>query len=154
TGINQDEFAPQNNMTRAEFAALITRSLGLTASAPASFSDVDESSWYFAAVAAAAEAGIITGRTPSIFAPNDFIKREEMAAMIVRAYELKTAVKLPIDTEASFTDRNVASEWALPYIDAASHAGIIQGRNNHTFAPLDRMTRAEGVQIAYNLLLY
>ncbi|MNF14235.1 Endoglucanase precursor [compost metagenome] len=48
---------------------------------------MDSKAWYAEAVAAVSGAGIVLGRSADSFAPDQSITREEMAVMIVRAYE-------------------------------------------------------------------
>lgn len=153
SGVSHSEFAPQERMTRAEFAALITRTLGLAATQPSSFSDVNRDMVHADSIAAASEAEIIHGRSASKFAPNDQITREEMVTMIIRAYEYKSNKRIVVQAEAIYEDRELASEWAIPYIDAATAIGIVQGHDQATFAPKQLMTRAEGAQVIYRLLM-
>jgi len=58
-GVSGEEFAPGKRTTRAEFAALLARALGLEAEAGEGtpFADVPEGAWYAEAVAAAHAAG-------------------------------------------------------------------------------------------------
>ncbi|CAH0121779.1 hypothetical protein PAE9249_04313 [Paenibacillus sp. CECT 9249] len=153
-GAEAGMFEPNRAMTRAEFTALIARALELSAAGPAGFEDVPADAWYAKLVAAAHEAGIVEGRSDAEFAPGALISRQEMAAIIVRAYERRNGSVPPrYGGEASaFADRDVAGAWALPYIDAAARTGLVQGRGGDRFAPLAQMTRAEGTQIVYNLL--
>jgi hypothetical protein len=152
SGISDSEFAPQKQMTRAEFAALIARTLDLKASKAVTFTDIDSGNVHADAIAAASEAGIIHGRNAETFAPDDRITREEMVTLIISAYEYKTGKKIDLTVESSYADRNLAAKWALPYIDAASSIGFVQGQGNGTFAPKKFMTRAEGAQLIYRLL--
>lgn len=60
---------------------------------------------YYAHVAAASKLGIVKGRNNNLFAPNKTISREEMAVMIVRAYEVKKGQEVTAATaEAVFAD--------------------------------------------------
>ncbi|MDF2650210.1 MAG: hypothetical protein K0Q73_6015, partial [Paenibacillus sp.] len=52
-GVSDTEFAPEKSVTRAEFASLITRSLGLDTKGSSIFTDVEAGAWYTSAVAAA-----------------------------------------------------------------------------------------------------
>ncbi|WP_025716573.1 S8 family serine peptidase, partial [Paenibacillus sp. 1-18] len=45
-GTTDTTFSPKKNVTRAEFAALVTRALGLTPGTAAPFSDIPADSWY------------------------------------------------------------------------------------------------------------
>jgi hypothetical protein len=153
SGVSDSEFAPQEQMTRAEFAELITRTLGLKAAKSATYTDVNSGMMHAEAISAATEAKIIYGRSAERFAPNDQITREEMVTMIIRAYEYRSGKTVEVTTKATYDDRDLANAWALPYIDAASVIGIVQGRDEGTFAPKQFMTRAEGVQVIYRLLM-
>jgi|GEM_PF-2017866 len=152
-GKSEDSFAPDADVTRAEFASMLVRALGLKSTAASSFTDVSANAWYAEAVAAASEAGIIQGKSADTFAPNAEITREEMAALLVRAYELSSGNKLDEASEADFADRGAAADWALGYIDAAYDAGLINGRNGNQFAPKAHLTRAESAKVIYTLLV-
>jgi len=153
SGINEKQFAPQANVTRAEFAAMLVRALGVKAEGAASYSDVEAGKWYSAYVATASKLGIIKGRSKSAFAPNETISREEMAVMIMRAYEVrKGATDASAAEEAAFTDRSQISKWAETSVAAAAKLGLVQGRANDTFVPKGKMTRAESAQVIYKLL--
>jgi len=152
-GVSQDLYAPQAEVTRAEFAAMLVRALGLKSSRVSSFTDVSTDAWYAEAVAAASQAGIVQGKSSSLFAPNAKITREEMSALLVRAYELKSGNKLPVAAESKFADRSDAANWALTYIDAAYEAGFVQGRGGNQFAPKAQLTRAESAKAIYTLIV-
>ncbi|MEW9672570.1 S-layer homology domain-containing protein [Ammoniphilus sp. 3BR4] len=152
-GVSQNEFAPMANVTRAQFATLLVQALGLKASGEAKFSDVPKSAWYAEFVAAANEAGIVSGLDAQTFAPDAEITREQMATMIVRAYEVKTGKKVELQKGTShFTDQDQMSSWAIPYVNAAAEIEMIKGRSAGVFAPKGLTIRAESAQVIYNLL--
>lgn len=151
TGKSDVAFQPEGSMTRAEFTAVIVRALGLEATGTAQFDDVAADAWYAGVVAAAHEAGLVNGKSASTFAPEGSITREEMATILVRAYELKTGESIASDVAASFEDRGQASSWAQSAIDAALAEGLLQGKSSTTFEPKALLTRAEGAQIAFML---
>ncbi|WP_138754603.1 S-layer homology domain-containing protein [Paenibacillus sinopodophylli] len=151
-GVSDKKYNPQANVTRAEFTSMLVRALGLKAEGTAPFADVSASAWYSEAITAASQAGLVSGTSASVFSPNVNITREEMAALLVRAYELKTSSKLDSTSVADFTDRSKASKWALSFIDAAYKAGFIQGRANNEFVPQAQLTRAESAKAIYTLL--
>lgn len=147
SGISPTQFAPDRNITRAEFAALLTRAIGLknTPSIQSRFSDVTTDAWYFNAVNSAAEAGLVSGYTVSTFAPEERITREQMAVMISRALAYKNKqVNTSDSTLSKFTDRGQISSWAIPGVSTAVDQGIITGRSATTIAPSHNATRAEG----------
>jgi fructan beta-fructosidase len=146
-GVSDTDFAPNQDVTRAQFAAFWVRAWELKATGSTTFTDVAKDKWYATEVAAAAEAGIVSGRTDKIFAPEDVISREEMAIMIVRAHEYKTGKKVTASERSSFADSAKISVWAQSYVDAAYKLGYIQGRGDNKFAPNGKATLAESVQV-------
>ncbi len=146
-GVTDSQFVPNQDVTRAQFAAFLVRALELKASGASTFTDVATGKWYAAEIAAAVEAGIVSGRSAKIFAPEDVISREEMAIMIVRAHEYMTGKKVAASKESAFADAAKISTWAQAYVDAAYELGYIQGRGNNLFAPAGQATRAESAQV-------
>ncbi|WNS44135.1 S-layer homology domain-containing protein [Paenibacillus sp. MMS20-IR301] len=151
-GVSATAFNPQGEVTRAQFASMITRALGLKAGSGSAFADVNSGAWYAEAVAAVNEAGIVLGRNKDIFAPNESITREEMAVMIVRAYEYMLGSPAAAAAAGSFSDYSRIHDWAKDAAGKAEQAGLIKGRGNKQFAPLETMTRAESAQVIANLL--
>ena len=85
-GTSETSFSPDMKITRAEFATLLVRSLGLTEDKLANhFSDVSLPAWYSGAVGSAVKAGLIEGYTDGTFRPSAYITREQMAAMTAKA---------------------------------------------------------------------
>lgn len=92
-GTTDITFEPSKKITRAEFSAMLVRSINIKAAGSSRFSDVSGDEWYARAITAAAEAGIINGRSEGIFAPKALITRQEMDIMIQRAYVFKNGNK-------------------------------------------------------------
>jgi hypothetical protein len=153
-GTSEAEFNPQGDVTRAQFAAMLARALGLTADNPSTFNDVASGAWYAQAVAAVSEAGFMLGRSTDSFAPDSSMTREEMAVMIVRAYEYLQGGKATEAAAGSFSDYSRIHGWAQQAASIAGQAGLIKGRGNQQFAPQETMTRAESAQVISNLLGY
>lgn len=153
-GISYTEFNPQGDVTRAQFAAMLARALGLKAGMQSTFVDVDSKAWYAEAIAAVSGAGIVRGRGTDSFCPNESITREEMAVMIVRAYEYLHGSFVNEADAGSFLDYSRIHEWAQDAASIAEQVGLIKGRGNKQFAPQETMTRAEGAQVISNLLGY
>jgi|GEM_PF-2526229 S-layer homology domain./Glycosyl hydrolase family 59. len=156
TGISDTVFNPEGNVTRAEFAAMIARALGLEAvDGSATFLDVKGDAWYAGYIGAVSKAGIVMGRSSNTFAPSDAITREEMVVMAVRAYEYVKGDKLGAENNAgSFADASSISTWAQDAAGLAQELGLIKGRSNNLFAPQALMTRAEGAQVMGNFISY
>lgn len=150
-GINDTEFEPGGQTTRAEFTALLVRALQVPVVRSTAFADVPQDAWYADVVGAAVEAGIVNGRDEQRFAPNEPISRAEMATMIVRAIGLPTG-GMAEAVIAGYADANEIPFWAKPFVAAAREASLMQGRSDGIFAPLANATRAEAAQLVYNLL--
>lgn len=65
--VNENDFAPARNVTRAEFTTLIVILLGLTEEAGNAFADVKAQDWYAHDVARAVRAGIVNGKADWLF---------------------------------------------------------------------------------------
>ncbi|MDN4070048.1 S-layer homology domain-containing protein [Paenibacillus sp. FSL R5-0407] len=155
-GIDDTRFEPQRALTRAEFAAMLIRLLGTTpvsgGTSATRFADVPQESWYAAAVETAAQAGLLTGRSGNEYEPESTLTRQEMAVMLVRAYEMEAGRQLAVPAGSKFSDADQINAWAKDAVAAASAAGLLQGRDGGQFAPQEQLTRAESVQVLYNLL--
>jgi hypothetical protein len=157
-GTGPDAFKPDVPVTRAEFAAMLVRALGLRSVSDTGiyrFEDVGAGAWYYASVGAAAEAGLIDGVASDRFEPDALITREQMAVMIWRAYEYTDSAKRkeakPQQLER-FADRAGISSWAAGAVALSVEAGFIQGTDSAAFDPQGRATRAQAVTIMKRLL--
>lgn len=146
-------FDPNAALSRAEFAALITRMLKYTATSGAalSFADVAPESWYYGAVAAAYQNGLISGRSPSQFDPEGNISREEMSAIIAKVLQSR-GYRAASGTELnSFADRGRIASWAEQPAAMVIREGIITGMGDSRFAPAENATRAQAAVMLYRL---
>ena len=87
-GTAERTFEPGRKVSRAEFTAMLVRALKLTDKGTVTFSDVKPDAWYADSIALAVKAGIVTGKSTTLFGTNDQITREEMVTMLMRSYEL------------------------------------------------------------------
>ncbi|MGG1515452.1 S-layer homology domain-containing protein [Paenibacillus oryzisoli] len=157
TGVGR--FEPDRDMTRAEFAAMIVKGLGLLRPGTGKdlFMDVTKGSWYYDAVATAYEYGIIDGYGSGIFGPADRISREQAMTMAARAMKL-TGLKVELQASeaeallAGFEDADSSSDFARSSIATSIKSGIITGRDSHLLAPKSNITRAEVAVIIRRLL--
>jgi len=150
-GLPDGTFAPHEPMTRAQLVSIIARALKLEASGVAPFKDVEAGSWYAVDIAAAFESGIINGKTPELFGPNDTITREEAAVMLLRAYE-KLVGEVTITSRYAYEDAGQISPWALEAVMKAWELGLMVGKGANRFDPQGLVTRAEGAQLMVNFI--
>jgi hypothetical protein len=157
-GTGEENYTPDRDITRAEFAAIVVRALGLRSGTTKDvFEDIAEDAWYYDAVSIAYEYGIIYGYGNGKFGPMDKITREQAMAMVARAMQI-TGLKVEF-TEgeaekllAMFGDSEQSSVWAKGSVADCVKAGIVFGKNGKTLAPKDDITRAEVAVIVQRLL--
>ncbi|MCR2806872.1 S-layer homology domain-containing protein [Paenibacillus soyae] len=155
TGMTDTEFEPEGLTTRAEFVKMLVHALGLEASGfELPFADIEAGAWYEAAVGAAYEAGIVNGVTEQEFAPEERITREQMAALLVRAYDYVHPSEAAAEAGnlASYQDGAQVSDWARADVSKAIELGLMQGQTADTFAPQSDAERAETAQAILNLM--
>lgn len=148
-GVSAIEFAPNRNITRAEFATLLVQAVGLKngEAGDASYTDVKPDKWYYDIVNLAAKANLVSGYGDR-FGPDDPVTREQMAVMITRALAYKEKGVQLAEGEAAdllnaFQDKENISSWAGDGVAAAVKAEIVKGRSAGEFAPRATATRAE-----------
>lgn len=155
-GVSDFQFAPDRNITRAEFTVLLARALGLEAAGTSErFIDVPTDAWYADDVYAAVRVGIVTGYPDGSFRPQQTITREEAAVLISRAmaYAGTTASLRGDSTKMdSFIDRNEIGDWATGGLRISIQAGIIDGLPDGSFRPAQETTRAEAAVMLKRLL--
>lgn len=153
-GKTVDTFAPNDAITRAEFTAILSRMSGeiLPAAASVAFTDVANDAWYAQNVAWAVNTGITNGISETKFAPNAQISRQEMAVMIIRYVEYQDKALQKNAEALTFADNAQIAAYAKEAVSVMQQAGIISGKGNNMFAPLDNATRAEAAKMLGMLL--
>lgn len=158
SGDGNGNFAPDRDITRAEFAAILVRTLGLKPGIGISpFTDAKGTDWYSSYVITAAEYKIISGYGNDEFGPNDKITREQAMTMISRAMNI-TGPKVEFASGevekllAGFGDADKSESYAKVSIASCIKAGIVSGRNGNLVAPKENITRAEVAVIVRRLL--
>lgn len=148
-------FAPDAQVTRGEFAALLVRALGLApdASAASGVEDLNGTEWYAGALGAALKAGLLDGFEDGTLRGGANITRAQMAVMMSRA--LKAAGKTaPTGAPVVFADEEQIPAWAAEAVDAGAAAGLVEGTTGNRFAPSAQATRAEAAVILKRLLKF
>ncbi|ADC49229.1 SLH domain, hydrolase [Alkalihalophilus pseudofirmus OF4] len=146
------EFRPNRTITRAEFAAIIVRSLQLTrksASTSYPFTDVPANHALRNEIAIASDHGIIAGLGGGKFGPNQNVTREQIASMIVRAFS--DTISFTGGTAKNFTDVP-AGHWAAADIKKASSIGLVSGVSQTTFGMGRAATRGEAGVLLHRAL--
>lgn len=153
-GKTATEFAPNDDITRAEFAKILINAFGLVTpnSTVTALSDVtDSNAWYYEAIASAYNKGIITGYSDGSFGINDKVTREDMAVMVYRAAQYAKVNINVMKPETNFADANEISDYAVEAVNALQRAGVINGVSDTEFAPKATATRAQAAKMVYGL---
>lgn len=146
TGRTETTFDPQAQLTRAECVVLLSRMAGADVtshSASGKFADVADGDWFNQAIGWAADNGIVAGMSETEFAPLSPITREQFTVMLSRFASFAGIDLSQTADEIAFTDADNFSDYAKDAIGIVQRAGIINGRDDGTFAPRDNITRAE-----------
>lgn len=155
-GKSESVFDPENTMTRAEFATIVVRALGVETKNTDAFTDVKETDWFYGYVGTAYDCGIINGVGEGKFNPHGTITRQEASAMLSRAAE-KLGVTNNIELMAArdvlsmYIDYVKTSDWAIKPLAFCISEGIIN-EEGLEILPKNEVNRAEIAQMVYNLL--
>ena len=92
SGVTNDSFKPDQLITRAEMAKMISKGFQLKENKTfaSKFKDVPANSWYAGFVGALAENGITLGKTSTSFEPSNKVDRAQIATFIYRAEKNRT----------------------------------------------------------------
>ncbi|CAG7650793.1 hypothetical protein PAESOLCIP111_06177 [Paenibacillus solanacearum] len=158
-GMSEDAFAPDHSVTRAEFAAMTVRALGLRSgvSTQRAYRDVAASDWFADSVSLASAFGLIGGYEDGTFRPNQSITRSEAAVILTRAADVaKLNKELPANKAdgqlSGFNDAADIADWAKASVALLVNKGILQGDEQQHIAPQAAVTRAQAAVMLKRLL--
>lgn len=114
------------------------------------FSDVPSLHWSYSYVASAFSKGIISGRGNGTFGLGDFVSRQDASVMIYNV--LKQGGMISGEDKQSFADSSVIADYAKNAVSALHAIGLINGKGNNMFMPLDNLTRAEAAAMIWRML--
>ena len=148
-GTSATTFSPNAATTRGMIVSILWRlenEPAVTVANP--FTDVASGKYYHDAVIWAAENNIVGGYGGGLFGPEDAITREQLATILYNYAKFKGYdVSVGEDTNIlSYNDAFDISEYAIPAMQWACGAGIIQG-DGEKLMPKDGATRAQAAAI-------
>lgn len=150
-GVGDNKFAPNALVTREEFVKMLVCAFGdkTQTAKEVNFSDVDPNEWYAEFVFAAVESGIVNGKGDGTFGVGENITRQDMAAMAYRAALNNIS---PDDESDIFDDFDSVDAYAKGAVAVMAQKGIINGKENRMFCPLDNATRAEAAKVIFEII--
>ncbi len=138
SGYTDGTFRPDNTITRAEAAAMISKSREISPNGNFAnkFSDVKDDAWYRDIICTLVVAERINGYEDGTFKPENPITRAEFITLIAKG-------KIIQSENLQFSD--IFNHWAAGYINAMALKGMVSGYSDGTFRPDEPVTRAEAV---------
>lgn len=137
SGYPDGKFHPDDPVSRAALAVMITRARGLPPNAAAAtFKDLAPGHWAAGAIGAVKDAGYLRGYPDGSFRPDRSVTRAEVAAVLYNAFPGRA--KTP---GIAFGD--LKGHWAEKAVAELAAAGVVEGYADGTFRPDRAMTRAD-----------
>lgn len=174
-GMTDDNFQPDRQISRADYALLLVRMLeqalsqqeqseaasqgedGAAAQAvdqSVPFRDVTKEAYYYEELEKAYRYGIIRGGADGLFQPQQSISRQEMFVMTARVlrlagYEVSDST---LETLSRFSDQLAIAEYAKQDTAVLIEAGIVQGDPLGRVLPLAGASRAEAAALILRMM--
>ncbi len=146
-GLVPDELTKnyQSVIDREAFCEMVVRMFDDNeAVAKAPFTDVNNAS-----VDKAYALGIVKGVSETSFNPNASITREEMCAMLARAFRQIATVEEAVVNDKVFPDGNKISDWATEDVKFMNSVDIIKGDDDGSIRPQDNTTNEEAILLVF-----
>ncbi len=138
-------FRPDDSLSLAEFAVVLSRVLPMEDKARNIYTDVENAAWYSDALLKCVAAGIIEDGGKTELGPAESVKREAAFLMLARAFGIE-----PVEGTAlldAYNDKKNVSPQAVGYIEALLQAGITDEHSAQQIYPQQEITRAELVTL-------
>lgn len=110
------------------------------------FNDLGTVSWAMTAINYLADRNIINGKDDGVFAPNDYVTREEFVKILVLAFDMGLSYE-----PCGFTDVG-EEQWYYPYICSAKANNLVNGISDTEFGVGAYITRQDMSVMLYNAL--
>lgn len=146
TGTSPTTFAPAANVSRAQMASFVARSIEaagvvLNANPPDAFTD-DQGSIHEPRINQLAAAGVIggNGEVGAAYFPSDDMRRDHMASFLFEAFEAISGAPLPAGPNAFTDDDGTPHEAA---INALAAADVLSGTGGGLYDPNGSVSRGQ-----------
>ena len=155
SGVSETEFKPEDRITRAQFAVMVTKTFSAYVGQPETgFNDVAKDNYFYPYIACAKEVGICNGVSDSEFMPDAEISRQDLAVMLYRGSEMLGISLKKSGKQTTFKDDAEIADYAKTAVYALSGAEIINGMGDNKFEPKAPATRAQAARIMALLYEY
>ena len=152
-GVSETEFAPDSYITRADNTALLLRVLGKTAEFTDNFDDVTPDKYYYEEIGMARALGITEGVGNNLFAPEQYILRQDMATLAYRVLREEGVLTAIPNTGVLnvYADVNYIDFYARDAMAACVGAGLMSGYGDNTIRPQEYASRIEVALFIYRI---
>lgn len=149
-GYSDSSFKPDNEITRAEFMVLVNRAMSKTyQNESCSYKDVHTNDWFYQDLAISQTSGHVSGYPDLTFKPNQYISRQEAAAIIAK---ILSAGFEGTDYIRSLSDAAKIPDWSRNSINNVLGKKIMNGYPDGSFKPENNISRAESIVTLENAL--
>lgn len=151
-------------ITRSETVTIMARTLGILSdmNGASPFFDMISTDSYFNAVMSTVSYELISGYPDSTFKPSNRLTRAEAMTIVARAIRFMNGKSVSESSDmtldeatriiSKFTDAGTVDNWAKVDIAECVQAGVVNGDNKGRLNPKANVTRAELIQLMYNVL--
>ncbi len=155
-GVGDGKFNPAGATTRAMVVTVLYRLAGSPATAYAEyFSDIPKGKGFTDAVVWAAQNNVVNATTPTTFAPNNNITREQLAAIFYRYAEFDNVKTENVRADLSkYADVKKVSSYAKDAMAWANKIGLVNGVTETTLNPKGNATREQFAAILNRYATY
>ncbi|CAH0119226.1 hypothetical protein PAE9249_01725 [Paenibacillus sp. CECT 9249] len=148
-GYGDGTVRPNENVSRAQFAAIMNRMLGLQGATTEPIADAPSATWYGREMAKAVKAGYLMLDGERKSDPHKSLSRAEAALAFEILFNFGHAKH---ESGYMFTDVGSLNPQTVEAIGALAASGYVQGYGDGTFRPDRAMTRAELVAIVDRMI--
>ncbi len=154
-GFPDGTFRPDQFVTRAQFATIVTQAFSLPISAGlVTFRDVSPSYWAASAISTAAANNLVAGFPDGTFRPEQPVTRTETWVVLSNGLPSNTIPATQVDLFSRYRDAAAIPTWAVSAVSRASQANLIVNYPDPTLLEPNRAaTRAEVAAFTYQTLL-
>ena len=155
TGYPDSTFRPEQPITRAEFAAIVTRAFDLPAQrAYQGFVDVPNDHWAYSVIKQMYRAEWLSGYSNGTFAPNQLMPRVQVLVALSAGLGLVPLYPAIATVKHTFADAEKVPTYAIPGVAAAlEHQLVVNYPQRDQLLPLQPTTRAAAAAFVYQALV-
>lgn len=152
SGFPDGTFKPEDPITRAQYAAVISRAFELPRKRPATtFVDVPQSFWAFPFIQEANQMGFISGFPDNSFRPNQNLTRAQAIVSLIDGAGFTGGT---LDVLSYYFDRALIPSYATEKVATATQRRIVVNHPSvRQLEPMQDITRAELVAMVYQALV-